>query len=238
MIKKIKVLLTILIMFLGTITAVSEQVSKEEKISVEKVIKKYLDAIGGEEKIKKVKSITTFYNVFMQTRKGYLRKKEIHRKGTLKSQRVGGNISTYFDGKKLWIIQGEKKKELTGKVVNNFQKEVDLDGPFIDYRKKGIKIKYIGKEKIEFSQFIKLEVTWKDNEKKTYYFDSISGFLKMKRESTVLIINGKTSPGPDAIDYYYDYREINGIKYPFYWIQTDEKLKHMHMFTVDKIKIE
>lgn len=237
MIKKIKVIIIYVIVFFLTGFAFPDQNAKENKISVDKIIKKYLDAIGGKEKIKKIKSKTTLYNVFMQTRKGYLVERTIQRKGTLKSQRVGGNRYLFYDGNKLWNISGGEKKELTGKVVAQFRKKADLDGPFIDHKKKGVTIRYAGMEKVEFSQFIKLEVSWKDNVKKLFYFDQVSGLLKMSREPSYRLHNGKVTSGPDSITYFYDYREIKGVKYPFSWVQTDDKLGHMHLFTVENIKI-
>ena len=121
--------------------------------------------------------------------------------------------------------------------MDQFRRNADLDGPFLDYNKKGIKIKFLGKERIEFSYFYKLDVTFKDNTKILYYFDQSSGLLKMKKEPSFRMINDKITPGPKTITYFYDYQKVKGIFYPFLWIQTTEKLDHMHLFKVENIEI-
>ena len=59
----------------------------------------------------------------------------------------------------------------------------------------------------------------------------------MSREPSYIMLNDKVTSGPDSITYFYDYREINGVKFPFSWVQTDEKLGHVHLFKVENIKV-
>jgi hypothetical protein len=162
----------------------------------------------------------------------------VKRPGYLKIGRPGGSRYTVFEGNRAWRVNGDQKQELKGGVVNQFKRMADIDGPFIDSSSKGIGIKYLGKERFEFSQLHHLEVSFKDGTKKHYYFEADSGLLTMVKEPSFLLINNKISEGPTNIQYYYDYREVDGLKFPFLWVQTDKNLEHLHVFTVEKIELE
>ena len=124
--KVIIITITVTIIAFATVTGFSKQLTEEDKTSVDDIINRYLDAIGGEKNLKAVQSKAILYKVFMQTRKGYLVERTIHRKGTLKSKRLEGSNYLFFDGTKLWNIKDGQKNELKGKVVDQFQKMADL----------------------------------------------------------------------------------------------------------------
>jgi hypothetical protein len=178
------------------------------------------------------------YKVFMVKRGGYAMEQVVKRQGYLKIGRPGASRYTLFEGNQLWRVNGDQKQEVKGEVANQFKRKADIDGPFIDSSSKGIGIKYLGKEPFEFSQLHHLEVSFKDGTKKHYYFEEDSGLLTIVKEPSFMLINNKTSEGPTNIHYYYDYREVDGLKFPFLWIQTDKKLEHMHVFIVEKIELD
>jgi hypothetical protein len=209
-----------------------------EEITVDQIIGNYFKAVGGLERIRKVQSRKTVFTVHMQTVPPYRVELRVNRKGELQSGRLQGNRHLYFDGRKLWNVQGETRTELKGDVVSQFKKKADLDGPLVDYRQKGITLRYLGKERIEFSCLLKLEVTWLDGVSHVLYFDEGSGLLVKKKEPAFRMINGKTSRAGDTITCFYDYREISGIKIPFYWVQIPQDHQHVHLFTVESVKIQ
>ena len=209
-----------------------------EEITADQIVGNYLNAIGGLKKIKQVQSKTIVYTVHMQTVPPYRVELSVNRSGELKSARQGGNRHLFFNGRKLWNVQGETRTELKGDVVSQFKKKADLDGPLVDYRQKGITLRYLGKERIEFSWLLKLEVTWPDKVSHILYFDQRSGLLIKKREPAFRMINGKTSRAGDTITCFYDYREVSGIKIPFYRVQTTEDSQHIHLFTVESAEIQ
>jgi hypothetical protein len=210
----------------------------EQKITKEEVINNYLKALGGEENIKKINSRTIKYKVFRLKMGGYDMESVVKRTGYLKIARPGAPQYSLFENGKAWRVSGEQKRELKGPVVENFRKMADIDGPFIDYEKKGITVTYKGMVPMEFSQLSHLEVLYKDGSKRDYYFDNDTGLIYMVKQPSFRMINNKISRGPTTIHYYYDYREVEGVKFPFSWIQTDEKLEHMHLFKVESIKLQ
>lgn len=208
-----------------------------EEITADQIVSNYFKALGGLEKIRKVQSRKTIYTVHMQSAPPYRVELTVNRKGELKSGRLQGNRHLFFDGQKLWNVMGETRTELKGQVVNQFKKKADLDGPLADYQQKGITLRYLGKERIEFSWFLKLEVTWPDGVNHILYFDQQSGLLKKKKQPAFKMVNGKIVRAADTITCFYDYREVNGIKTPFYWVQIPEDLQHVHLFTIESAEI-
>ena len=57
------------------------------------------------------------------------------------------------------------------------------------------------------------------------------------KEPSFWLVNNKITRGPRTINHYYDYREVDGIKFPFLWVQTNEKLAQMHVFVVESIQL-
>ena len=135
----------------------------------------------------------------------------------------------------MWRVLGENRQEIKGPIVNSFKKNADLDGPFIDSAKKGISLEHVGKKRFEFSQLHQVEVTFKDGEKRQYYFDNETRLPVIMKKPSFLMINNKIKPGPTSIYYFFDYREVNGIKFPHLWVQTDQDQNHLHVFLVEKI---
>ena len=236
MIKKMVILACFIVMVNGIIDA--EEIPADQTITVDQIVSSYFKAVGGLDRIKKIQSRKTLYTVHMQTAPPYPVELFVNRKGELKSGRLQGTRHLFFDGQKLWNVDGDSRTELKGEVVNQFKKKADLDGPLVDFRQKGIALRYLGKERIEFSWLLKLELTWPDNVSHILYFDQQSGLLVKKKEPAFKMVNGKTVKAADTITCFYDYREVNGIKLPFYWVQTTEALDHIHLFTVESIDIK
>jgi hypothetical protein len=215
-----------------------EPTNSKPEANVGQVINKYLSAIGGMDRVKKLTSKTIKYKVFMVKRGGYAMEQVVKRPGYLKIGRPGASRYTLLEDNRAWRVNGDQKQEVKGGVVNQFKRKADMDGPFIESSSKGIGIKYLGKERFEFSQLHHLEVSFKDGTKKHYYFEHDSGLLTIVKEPSFLLINNKISEGPTSIYYYYDYREVDGLKFPFLWVQTDKNLEHMHVFIVEKIELD
>ena len=71
-----------------------------EGISADQVINKYLTAIGGKDRIKKLTSKRILYKVFMVKRGGYTVEQLTKRSGYLKICRVGAQQYTLFEKNK------------------------------------------------------------------------------------------------------------------------------------------
>jgi hypothetical protein len=109
---------------------------------------------------------------------------------TTKKHMVGSRIDIDADGtnnyqvvtpKSGWIftpVQGDKEpRPLVPDQAKSLQTQLDLHGPFINYREKGIKVEMAGKDTVNGSLCYKLKATFPNTNVTVYFIDSKSGFI-------------------------------------------------------------
>jgi len=91
------------------------------------------------------------------------------------------------------------------------QVQLDLPGPFVDYKAKGIKADYLGKETVEGKECYKIKLTRSNGKTSTYYFDS--GTYYIVRVVGTNIVNGNEM---EVTTDYADFRKTpEGYVFPF-----------------------
>jgi outer membrane lipoprotein-sorting protein len=206
--------------------------------SVDEIIAKNVQARGGADKLKSVKSIKS--TAMMSMGPG------IEAPGTLIQKRPalarleftvqGLTAVQAYDGKNGWQIMpfmGKKDPELmSADEAKEIEENADLDGPLVDYKSKGHQVELQGKEKIEGTDAYKLKVTLKNGDVQTIYIDSDS-FLDIK-EVTKRTVRGTEQEIESAIG---DYKPVDGIMFPFAVESgikgTDQKQK----LTITKVEL-
>ena len=181
----------------------------EEGVTVQSVIDAYINAIGGRENIQKVHDLTV-------TMKGKAMGSDItfavYQKAPNKYyQFMDAGAFTQkvvFDG-----IQGKQeqmgqKEYLTGDELESLKIDAQMNA-FLDYAKYNIKPKLVGKEKVNDKECYRVVLNMPNGKKWTQYFDMKTGLLV--RQITPLDVE----QGSDSMVDYDDYREIEGVKYPF-----------------------
>ena len=180
------------------------------------IIANYIKTVGGMERIASIKSLRRTgrfiggggfeARVLQENRRPQMVREEFALQGM-----TGINA---WDGKSGWKIEpwnGKKDPESLGDAE---QKEIiedsDFDGPLINYRQKGNKVEYIGKEPVEGTDAYKLKVTHANGDVQFYSMD-IDSFVPIKIETRRTILGAErefeTSLG--------DYKEVNGWYLPF-----------------------
>lgn len=184
--------------------------------TVDEIIAKNLQARGGADKLKSVKSIKSTATMSMGP--------GIEAPGVLIQKRPmlarleftvqGLTAVQAYDGKNGWQIMpfmGKKDPELmAADEAKEIEENADLDGPLVDYKSKGHQVELQGKEKIEGTDAYKLKVTLKNGDVQTIYIDSDS-FLDIK-EVTKRTVRGTEQEIESAIG---DYKAVDGIMFPF-----------------------
>lgn len=182
------------------------------------VIKKYIAFIGGKKNWEKVKTLKTSgkYNYggieFPFT--AYAKAPNLYK---FIVPLEGKYYAQAFDGEKGWKIDAFKNEAsptmLTGKEAQSMANEADveLEGAFIDYKRKGHTVTLEQKDTIDGKICIGVKLTRANGDVETYYFDDVNFSVVMKiaasknAELQATMLN--TS--------YSDYRNVNGIKIPF-----------------------
>jgi len=181
------------------------------------VINAYLKARGGLAKIRAVQTERVTGTVTFAP--GVEGPFFVERKRPLKMRMEitlnGQTLIRIYDGKSSgWIynpfapdaaVEPMKPPDLQG-----ITEEADYEGPFVDYKAKGNRIEYVGREDVEGKPAQKLKLTSKQGEVGYFFFDVDTGFI-VKWQGTRK--NGDKDVPWET--YFRDVREVDGLKYPF-----------------------
>lgn len=206
--------------------------------SVDEIIAKNVAARGGAEKIKSVKSIKSTATMTMgpgMEAPGTLIQKRPDQ-ARLEFTVQGLTAIQGYDGKQAWQIMpftGKKDPELmSADESKEMEETADLDGPLMDYKSKGHKVELLGKEKVEGTDAYKLKVTLKNGDVQTVYIDADS-FLEIKEE-TKRMVRGTEQIVESSIG---DYKEVNGIIFPFAMENGVKGSAEKQKLTIQKIEL-
>lgn len=175
-----------------------------EGVTTQSVIGKYLEAIGGEQKILEVKSLMATSSAEVQGMKLEVVSKVKPGYAVVEQKMMGSVISkqviTPAEG---YVVAQGQKIDLSGEELKNAQAEAY---PFAEIQWKDSKdIQLTGIESIEGKEAYGVKMG-----NSTHYYDVETG-LKTATNQTMKQ-NGQTMT---QIIYYSDYKEVKGIKFPF-----------------------
>jgi outer membrane lipoprotein-sorting protein len=202
------------------------------------VINAYLKARGGLAKIKAVQTervtgVITFApgveGPFFLERKRPLK---MHMEITINGQ----SMIRVYDGKSSgWIYNpfapNAAVLPMTPTDISGIADEADLEGPFVDYKAKGNQIEYAGKEQIDGKIVHKLKLTAKQGDASFFFFDAATGLL-MKWQG-LRKVGDKELPWET---YFRDFREVDGLKYPFLVESAAVESDQIRKITATKIE--
>lgn len=152
--------------------------------SMEDIINKHVEAMGGREKIITLSSalMTGTFTAMGATSPINIT--------TTKKHMIGSRIDIEADGKNNfqvitpkngWIftpVQGDKEpRPLVEDQFKVGQVQLDLHGPFINYREKGIKVEMTGKDSVNGDLCYKLLVTSPNTNVTVYFINTRSNFI-------------------------------------------------------------
>jgi zinc protease len=186
-----------------------------EGVTAEQVINKYIDAIGGREKLLKIQDETI---VLTGSTQGVNVTVTISRKAPNKFYSLVdfsvGQQKTVFDGVKGKTTSMGQEKELTGDQLEATKEQATMN-IYLDYAKAGFKLALTGMETINNKDAYLIILTSPSGKKSTHYYDVASGFL-IRQTATVETEQGSITTTID----YDDYKEIDGIKVAHKWTQN------------------
>jgi outer membrane lipoprotein-sorting protein len=202
------------------------------------VIAKNIQARGGADKLASVQTIKSTATMAMGPgieAPGVL----IQKRGNLARLEFtvqGLTAVQAYDGKNAWQVMpftGKKDPELmSADEAKDVQEMADIDGPLVDYKNKGNQVELLGKEKVEGTDAYKLKVTLKNGDVQTVYIDADS-FLEIKEE-TKRTVRGSEQDVEESIG---DYKEVNGIIFPFAMESGIKGSQEKQKLTLTKIEL-
>ncbi|MDX5348949.1 MAG: insulinase family protein [Hymenobacteraceae bacterium] len=179
-------------------------------VTAETVLAAYIKALGGKEKIEKVKDLTVKSTIAVQgmnldvtqSQKGTDKFFMEMKMGAMPLQQV------VINGEKGKLTAQGQSQEISGDMLAEQKLRFDS---FVEsrYDKLGVQKKLVGMEDINGKMAYLMEVTLPGGKKVSQYFDKDSG-LKVKEVASEDTPNGPISQTVT----YTDYKEVNGIKFP------------------------
>lgn len=193
--------------------------------TADEIIEKYLENTGGKAKWEAVQSLKYTAKLKIQT---------FELPMTMIQMKDGRQTSTalvqgmefrqeVFDGTTLWgtnqmTMKAEKSDAET---TANFKVNAGGDFPsaFLDYKKKGYKVEFLGKETIDGSETFKLKLTKKpikvdgvETESVEFHYFDTENYVPLIVETEI-----KSGPAKGMVSQVKlsDYQDVNGLLFPF-----------------------
>ena len=199
--------------------------------TADEIIQKHITAIGGADNWKKITSIKATGSVNANGQELPVTTTVLQGKGARMEFSINGmvcyQIMTTKEGWSYFPIGGQTKPEaIPEEMVKQSQDGLDLQGPLIDYKAKGNKVVYLGKDQVEGTECYKLKVTYKNGKEETMFLDA-SNYYHIRTIEKVKA-NGKEE---EQTANYGNYQKLpEGIVYP---MSVDEGMGSVAFKTVE-----
>ena len=185
-----------------------------DDLSVDEIIAKNIETLGGADAWKAIKSAKMTANFNMGGMEVPIRMtfKRPHMM-RVDMEMQGMQIVQAYDGETGWAIMpmmGSSEPELMADdQLKQIKDQADFDGPLMDYKDKGHTIELVGKEEVEGTEAYKLKLT-KDNGDVVHMYLDTEYFLVFKQEGRVnmqgIEVNSTTNIS--------DYKEVGDVVMP------------------------
>ena len=164
---------------LGSISSYSQ--------TADEVVDKHIEAIGGKDNWRKVKSVVSEGVISFQGIDINVTVTAVHNTGSRQDLTIMGQnnyvIMTPTEGWMYMPVQGKTTVEpMTEEQVKKGVDELDTQGSLVDYKEKGHTIEYLGKEDVEGTECHKVKMVLKGGKETSYFIDP-SSYLLIKSTS-------------------------------------------------------
>ncbi|UCE18454.1 MAG: serine hydrolase [Gemmatimonadota bacterium] len=182
--------------------------------SVDEIIEKHIEALGGYETLKAIQTQRIEQRVSMGPQEIpitiYKKRPQLYRSEQIMPH--GDIMVRAVNERNAWIQMGQRNPRQRPDFAADHQREsvADFDGILVDYERKGHSVEIVGMEDIEDTETYELKVRLASGAEQFVYLDSKS-YLMKKQIRTAYTPQGEIQ----VEDVYDDYREVDGIMIPF-----------------------
>lgn len=184
--------------------------------TADEIISRYLDAIGGKDKLNNLSSLYIEEKAVLGDRDISLRTTVLNGKGYKSELDLGGGIVltecfTESGGWSINPITGNNTAATMPVAQYNLGKhQIYIGAPFTKYKELGYNAEVIKNESVGNINTVKIKLTSSENVSSFHYFDLTTGYLiKTVRKDEAL------GQSVESTISYSDYREYDGYKFPY-----------------------
>jgi tetratricopeptide (TPR) repeat protein len=199
--------------------------------TAEEVIERHIEATGGREAWKAVKTMVLVFSVQstrgQQTRLVRMYKRPYFFRHGLES---GGQF-TATDGESVWNVSDKGWRKIGGN-SNTYIRMASIDNWLIDYSTEKVSYTFIGLDYLNASPVYHLRRTFWDGYQEDLFFSALTNLLTEIKSDYVQV-----QPFMKSYKSLWNYREVEGIKIPYVFIRNAGSLGPPHGGVVEEVKI-
>ena len=185
--------------------------------TVDEIINKYTDALGGKDKVAAIKSV--YLEGVMERNGNEITSKTTKAQDKLFRSEINfgmGSMTTLVTADKGWrtnMRNGGAFEAMTDDALKAMQSQLDCVNPMIDYAAKGHKAELAGKDTVDNMVCYKIRLTTKGGKELIYWIDSKTSLLYQSSQK----IGGFGGARGDVelISVFKDYKAVEGVMFPF-----------------------
>lgn len=184
--------------------------------SVDDIAAKYMDALGGKDKLMSLKTVKMEGSMNVQGADLTITAVKSHLIGSRLDIEVMGTsnyqVVNTTKGSSFWPIRGKTAPEdMDEAQFKSSYNQLDLQGPLVNYKDKGTQVEYVGTEKVDGADAYKLKITYKNGIVTNYFIDTKTN--RLLKTSGKVSVNGEEMEVETA---YSDYRQnADGYWFPY-----------------------
>lgn len=205
--------------------------------TADEVIAKYIQAIGGKDKVTAITSLYTEGSIEIMGMQGVIKSTVLNGKGAKQDIEImGTTITSCYTDKGGWSINpmagGASAEPMPDAQYNSGKEQIFVGAPFVGYGDKGYKVEMLGTEAVDGADANKVKMTSPDNISSVYYFDAATGLLVKsvaQAEMQGQMVDNETI--------FSDYREVEGMLQPFKMVLNMAGGQFVMTATMTKIEV-
>jgi hypothetical protein len=206
--------------------------------TAEELVAKNIQAKGGMDKIKAIKSIRMKGKLSLGGGLTAAAGQENQRPNLVREtvSLQGMTAVTAYDGTTGWQIQpfgGHKDPQLMGEDdLRDLLLDADFDGPLVDYTEKGNTVEYLGHDVVDGDDALRLKVTLKNGDIIYYYLDPDT-YLEIRKEVQEFIRGAMR----ESVYEMGSYKAVAGVMHPYSISQGTRSNPAQQTTTIDTIEV-
>ena len=206
--------------------------------TAEELIDKNIQAKGGMEKIKAIRSVRITGKLTLGPGFNAVSVQENERPNLIrKSMSLQGMTAVNaYDGTAAWQIQpfeGHKDPELMGEdATKDLLLDADFDGPLVDYKEKGNTVEFMGHDVVDGDDALRLKVTFKNGDILYYFLDPDTS-LEIRKEMQQFVRGAVR----ERVIELGSYKPVAGVMYPYSISRGSKQNPGGQTLTIEKIEV-
>lgn len=183
--------------------------------TADEVISKYIQAVGGKEKLSAITSLYTEGKMEIMGMEGAIKTTILNGKGCKQDIEImGATITSCYTDKGGWSINpmagGTSAEVMPDAQYNSGKEQIVIGAPFLGYAEKGYKVELLGKDAVDGADAFKIQMISPDNITAVYFFDAATSLLV--KSILTAEMQGQMTENETI---YSDYRETDSGLQPF-----------------------